>query len=75
MGRIYDRTREHLGTADLAVIQGRRRLLRGARALRSGEEPYAATHGEAYRVRSASLVLPREMAWDEGTAEAQLARV
>jgi phthalate 4,5-dioxygenase len=75
MGRIYDRTREHLGVADLAVIQGRRRLLRGARALQSGEEPYAATHGEAYHVRSTSMILPREMAWDEGTAEALVARV
>ena len=75
MGRIYDRTREHLGMADLAVIQGRRRLLRGARELQQGKEPYAATHGEAYHVRSASMVLPRETSWDEGTAEAQLARV
>jgi phthalate 4,5-dioxygenase len=75
MGAIYDRTKEHLGTADLAVIQGRRRLLRGARELMAGIEPYAARHREAYHVRSASLVLPRERAWDEGTAEAQLARV
>jgi hypothetical protein len=73
MGAIYDRTKEHLGTADLAVIQGRRRLLRGARDLMAGIEPYAASHGEAYHVRSASQILPRELAWDEGTAEAQLA--
>jgi nitrite reductase/ring-hydroxylating ferredoxin subunit len=75
MGRIYDRTKEHLGTADLAVIQGRRRLLRGARDLMAGIEPYAASHGDAYHVRSASQILAREQAWDEGTAEAQLARV
>jgi hypothetical protein len=75
MGRIYDRTKEHLGTADLAVIQGRRRLLRGARDLMAGIEPYAASHGDAYHVRSASQILPREQAWDEGTAEGQLARV
>jgi hypothetical protein len=75
MGPIYDRTKEHLGVADLAVIQGRRRLIRGARELLAGTEPYAASHGEAYFVRSTSMVLPRELSWDEGTAEALVARV
>ena len=34
MGPILDRTREHLGTADAAVIRVRRRMLEAARALR-----------------------------------------
>jgi hypothetical protein len=75
MGPIYDRTKEHLGVADLAVIQGRRRLIRGARDLLAGKEPYAASHGQAYHVRSTSMILPRDLSWDEGTAEALLARV
>ncbi|MFN0074223.1 MAG: Rieske 2Fe-2S domain-containing protein [Chloroflexota bacterium] len=75
MGAIYDRTKEHLGTSDLAVIQARRRLLTAARALQSGEEPYAASHGEAYRVRSASVILPHQVIWEEGAAEALVAQV
>ncbi|MFN0073696.1 MAG: Rieske 2Fe-2S domain-containing protein [Chloroflexota bacterium] len=56
MGRIMDRTREHLGTADLAIIMYRRRLLRMARELQQGTEPYAAAHGESYRIRSLDVV-------------------
>jgi phenylpropionate dioxygenase-like ring-hydroxylating dioxygenase large terminal subunit len=52
MGPIYDRRREHLGTADLAIITARRRLLGVARELQQGIEPYAAHHGEVYRIRA-----------------------
>jgi phenylpropionate dioxygenase-like ring-hydroxylating dioxygenase large terminal subunit len=55
MGAVVDRSREHLGTTDIAVITARRRLLRMARELQQGELPYAAYHGELYRVRSATL--------------------
>ncbi|MCC7367737.1 MAG: Rieske 2Fe-2S domain-containing protein [Chloroflexi bacterium] len=53
MGRIVDRTDEHLGTTDIAVITARRRLLRMSRELEQGIEPYPAHHGDLYRVRSA----------------------
>src|SRR5215212_2029262 len=56
MGPIMDRTREHLGTADLAIIMYRRRMLRLARELEQGVEPYAAAHGDAYRVRALDTV-------------------
>jgi len=61
MGPIYDRTREHLGTADAAIIAMRRRLLSTLDDLDRGIEPYAAHHGELYRVRGGSAVLPRGM--------------
>jgi phenylpropionate dioxygenase-like ring-hydroxylating dioxygenase large terminal subunit len=51
MGRIVDRRKEHLGSADLPIIVMRQILLRMARALEQGIEPYAATHGDIYRVR------------------------
>jgi hypothetical protein len=47
-----DRTKEHLGTADSAVILMRRQLMRIARQLQQGIEPYSANHGEVYRVRA-----------------------
>ena len=67
---------EHLGSADLAVIATRRRLLEAVRALaEQGSQPYESLTPDAYRVRSAAVVLPREVAWHEGAAEAMLARV
>ena len=74
MGGVCDRTIEHLGSSDLAVIAMRRRLLDAVRALEErGEVPYEARTAESYRVRSAALVLPREVAWNEGAATALLA--
>jgi phthalate 4,5-dioxygenase oxygenase subunit len=51
MGPICDRTREHLGTTDVAIIAMRRRLLRMIEDLQNGIEPFAALHPELYRVR------------------------
>ena len=74
MGSVCDRTAEHLGSSDLAVIALRRRLLDAVRALAErGEVPYEAHNDDAYRVRSAALVLPRDLAWDKGAADALVA--
>src|SRR5579864_903045 len=74
MGGIYDRTSEHLGSSDLAVIAMRRRLLEAVTAFQErGEVPYEARNADGYRVRSAALVLPREVVWNEGAASALLA--
>jgi phthalate 4,5-dioxygenase len=71
MGGVCDRTTEHLGSADLAVIAMRRRLLEAVRGLAErGEMPYEAQHADSYRVRSAALVLPREVEWHTGAASA-----
>jgi len=76
MGEIFDRTGEHLGSSDLAVIAMRRRMLEAVTALAErGEVPYEARNADNYRVRSAALVLPRDVAWNEGAADALLARV
>ena len=52
MGAVMDRTREHLGTADSAIILFRRQLMRMAKALQQGIEPFSATHGDVFRVRA-----------------------
>jgi phenylpropionate dioxygenase-like ring-hydroxylating dioxygenase large terminal subunit len=57
MGAIVDRTKEHLGTSDTAVIALRRMLIQAARTLQDGNEPYAPYHGDCYRTRSWSAVL------------------
>ena len=69
MGPIFDRTKEHLGTADAAIIALRRQLLRLVRQLRQGIEPDAPYTPEGYRVRSVSVVLPRDVSWIEGAKE------
>lgn len=74
MGRIVDRTRERLGTSDTAVIAARRLLLKESRALQDGAPPHAATHPEVFRVRSASVVLKRDVAVEEGSKPALAAR-
>jgi phthalate 4,5-dioxygenase oxygenase subunit len=57
MGTIVDRSEEHLGSSDTAIIGMRRQLLNGARALLRGEEPIAATQGRLYRVRAWSAIM------------------
>jgi len=64
MGAIVDRTKEHLGTSDMAIIGMRRSLLNGAKALLNGTEPKAAFDATLYRRRSWSEVLPRSSADD-----------
>ena len=76
MGAIVDRTEEHLGTTDAAIIRMRRRLIQGANDLREGIEPYAASHPEVFKVRSGGAVLPRGVhfkddadVWDDITVK------
>ena len=64
MGPIFDRTREHLATSDVAVIRMRRLLLGASRAMESGTPPiglegpveYHSLHGE-------ELFLPHGESW------------
>ena len=64
MGPIIDRTREHLGTADAMIIQVRRRLINAAKALRDhGTVPPGVDEAELYRVRSATVIVPKGQDW------------
>jgi phthalate 4,5-dioxygenase oxygenase subunit len=64
-GPIADRTREHLGTSDTAVIRMRRLLLAAAKAPAAGVEPGAAAGGSLYRVRSHSTVIAETGDFDQ----------
>jgi phthalate 4,5-dioxygenase len=75
MGPIADRTRERLGTSDTAIIAARRLLLREIRGLEAGEEPSAARNGDAYWVRSASMVMNRDVDFADGARELMKASV
>jgi phthalate 4,5-dioxygenase oxygenase subunit len=67
MGPIYDRSQEHLGSADSAIIMMRRRLMQLARELEDGQEPYAASHGELFRLRSAGILLAPGLSFVEAS--------
>jgi phthalate 4,5-dioxygenase oxygenase subunit len=62
MGAIVDRTKEHLGSSDTAVIALRRILMEGAKELQEGKEPAAAFNGALYRKRAYSAMLKADRA-------------
>jgi hypothetical protein len=69
MGPIFDRTGEHLGSTDMAVIRLRRRLLAAARALvAEGRVPPGVDDPEVYQQRSGGVVLRVDEDWLEATA-------
>jgi phenylpropionate dioxygenase-like ring-hydroxylating dioxygenase large terminal subunit len=69
-GKIMDRTKENLCGADRSTIIARRRLLEAARALQDhGTVPLGARDGSVYRVRGASIILPADVDFLEGTRE------
>jgi hypothetical protein len=49
MGPIYDRTQEHLGTTDVAIIFWRRMMMRMARNLENGIEPAVLSDPNLFR--------------------------
>ena len=68
MGGRYDRSREHLGVSDKAVIAVRRRLIDAAQALERGEEPPRPNAGEGAlhsHVDTLAGLVPAGVHWRE----------
>jgi hypothetical protein len=66
MGGIYDRTQEHLGTTDRAVIRMRQILLKAAKGLAKGAEPPALAGPDEHdfrSIRSAEKILDAGEDW------------
>jgi len=75
MGTVFDRSKEHLGTTDAAIIKTRQRFLRSARALREqGTVPPGVDRPDLYRVRSCTAVLPEGADWQTALADWHMAR-
>ena len=62
MGSIVDRTREHLGPADKAVIQARRLLLQATTTVEAGGTPLG-VEPTYYTLHPAEAVVPRDTDW------------
>jgi phthalate 4,5-dioxygenase oxygenase subunit len=55
MGTIYDRSHEHLGTSDQAIIYMRRYLIKLAKQLQQGIEPPLMSDASLHRVRPVNI--------------------
>jgi len=64
MGPIVDRSQEHLGASDKAIIAMRRMLLQAARSIGQGVDP-PGTGSEYYRLRAIDKVLPAGTEWQQ----------
>jgi phenylpropionate dioxygenase-like ring-hydroxylating dioxygenase large terminal subunit len=67
-GPIYDRTTEHLGTSDVAVITLRRRMLQAVRWFMAGVEPMGLDTDYA-AVRGVALSMSADIPWEEADPE------
>jgi phthalate 4,5-dioxygenase oxygenase subunit len=73
MGPVADRSKENLVSTDNGIIMARHRLRKAAQAVQRGEQPPGLTAVEQ-RVRSASIVLPPDVAFKDAAGEALIAR-
>jgi phthalate 4,5-dioxygenase oxygenase subunit len=65
MGPIVDRTREHLGTTDRAIIAARQLLLEAIDDVSAGRRPRGADTGACSDVRATDLLVPKGDPWRE----------
>jgi phthalate 4,5-dioxygenase oxygenase subunit len=64
MGPIVDRTAEHLGTSDIAIIRMRKRMLEAVRAYQNGQPLIGLDPNLAYeKIRSEQLIIPITQPW------------
>jgi phthalate 4,5-dioxygenase len=62
MGPVIDRSREHLGPADKAIIQARRLLLQAVQTVQGGGVPRG-IKPTYYSLRAGEGILPRDADW------------
>jgi hypothetical protein len=69
MGAIFDRTKEHLGVSDKAVIAVRRFLLTTAKELKAGKEPPHLVRDPAQNwfphIDCFAHLVPRDLPWQK----------
>lgn len=69
MGRIADRTFEHLLPSDVAIVRIRRRLMQMLKDQATGNKPLPAMDPKSYRVRAARFEAPKDASFTEMAAE------
>lgn len=74
MGPIVDRTKENLVSTDNGIIMARQMLRKAAKALRDKGQQPPGVNPEDHKVRSVSVVLPPDQAFDEACRDDLIAR-
>jgi phthalate 4,5-dioxygenase oxygenase subunit len=74
MGRVVDRTQEHLGTSDRAIIAMRQLLLEAADAVGAGDAPRGSDPATSSRVRPFDGIISADDDWREAFAKDLLAK-
>ncbi|MGH7089258.1 MAG: hypothetical protein ACREFQ_10180, partial [Stellaceae bacterium] len=69
---IADRTQEHLGSTDIAIVRMRRRLLKELDEFEAGREPLPARNGALYKVRAIAVTLAEDGTPFEAAAKPHL---
>jgi hypothetical protein len=67
MGWVVDRSREHLGPADKAIIQARKLLREAVKAVEAGQQP-AGTGTSYYAIKAGDEVFARDADWHRALA-------
>jgi hypothetical protein len=65
MGAIVDRSCEHLGSTDKAIIMCRRVLLDAVRGLPNGVDPPGVNSKSFHTIRAADVILPKNARWQD----------
>ena len=68
MGAIVDRSQEHLGTSDRAIVSMRRLLLEATRAVERGESPPGSDPASSRAARPHDGLVPPDQDWREAFA-------
>jgi phthalate 4,5-dioxygenase oxygenase subunit len=74
MGQIVDRSKEHLGTSDKAIIACRQLLLEAVQAVEDGQMPRALDPSTYERVRPYDAVVPPGKTWETEFAPELIAK-
>jgi len=74
MGPICDRSGEHLGTSDRAIIAARQLLIEALDAIDRGEAPRGTNPGDYSNVRPVDLEIPRGSRWQQALERELIAR-
>lgn len=74
MGPVVDRSKEHLGTTDRAIITVRQMLLEAIETVANGEMPRGADPMTYRHVRAVDYYIPKDAAWQDALKSEMEAR-